>query len=155
METDLIIERQKKINILMQKYEDLTRKLLDCPVDDILMLTEKRKRISEEITVHDTFIKNECTNNDELISAYKNNCEREMLPEEFVEVFDLRQQFNSMAFRVSALDPEIKERIELLKNELVDKIKKNNSGQNAKAAKYASVGMSSGKIFIPENKKRI
>lgn len=36
----------------------------------------------------------------------------------------------------------------------MNKIKKNNSGQNAKAAKYAGAGLSGGKkFFFPENKK--
>lgn len=65
-----------------------------------------------------------------------------------MRVFDLRQKFNSIAFRVSGMEPQITERIIILKNDLMNKIKKNNSGQNAKAAKYAGAGLSGGKKFF-------
>ena len=45
------------------------------------------------------------------------------------------------------MEPQITERIIILKNDLMNKIKKNNSGQNAKAAKYAGAGLSGGKSF--------
>lgn len=156
MNTDFITENQVRINNLMEKYEDCTRRLIECPVDDILILTEKRQSISEEISVLDAQIKTECEEAPEALNAYLNKCNRSELSEELTAVFDLRQEFNAIAFRVSSMDPEIKERIDILREELIEKIKKNNSGQSAKAAKYAQVGMpSNGNLFFPENKKKI
>lgn len=156
MNVELVTENQKRINKLISRYEELTRKLLDCEVDDILILTEKRKGLSSEITKLDSQIKNEFAENTQALEAYQNKCDRSSLPDELRQVFDLRQEFNSIAFRISSMDPEIKERISLLRDELVVKIKKNNSGQNAKAAKYAKAGVSSGSnFFVPENKKLI
>lgn len=156
MNAGFITENQKRINSLMSRYEEITRKLLDCSIDDILILTEKRQSISSEITKLDNQIKNVCADSPEALSAYLNKCDRSELTEGLQEIFDLRQEFNGMAFRVAALDPEIKERINMLRDELVIKIKKNNSGQNAKAAKYAKAGAQTGSnFFVPENKKLI
>lgn len=156
MDIEFVTGNQKRINKLMGKYEEVTRKLLNCSADDILILTEKRQSISSAITMLDDQIKNECADTPDALSAYLNKCDRSRLMDELKIVFDLRQEFNGMAFRIASLDPEIRERISMLKDELVVKIKKNNSGQNAKAAKYAKSGMLSGNnLFIPENKKLI
>jgi len=44
-----IIENQEKINDLMKKYEETTRKMLSCDFDEILGLTEQRTVISKKI----------------------------------------------------------------------------------------------------------
>lgn len=155
MDTEIVVDHQKHINILMNRYEDTTRKMLDCSTDDIFLLTEKRKSISEAVSKLDVQILNECGNNDVALSAYKNKCARDELSDEFKQVFDLRQEFNSIAFRISSLEPEIKQRIKILRDNLVVKIKKNNSSQDAKAAKYASNVSGSGEFFVPKNKKMI
>lgn len=156
MNTDLITQTQARINNLMKKYEDNTRKLLVCPIDDVLILTENRQSISKEISKLDSQIKQECAESEETLNAYMNKCERDDLSEELKAIFDLRQEFNAIAFRISEMDPEITERISIIRDKLICKIKKNNSGQNAKAAKYAQVGMPTGdNLFFPENKKRI
>ena len=156
MDINLIIEKQEQINKLMVKYENITKQMLDCPVDDILGYTEKRQTLSEIITELDKQISDECIDSPIISAAYKNKCARNELDESGMRVFDLRQKFNSIAFRVSGMEPQITERIIILKNDLMNKIKKNNSGQNAKAAKYAGAGLSGGKKpFFPENKKSI
>ncbi len=156
MDIEIIIETQKRINILMSKYEEVTRKMLDCSVDDILPLTEKRQSIVNEVIVLDVQVKNECGENSEVLSAYKNKCIRDDLPDSFKQIFDLRQDLNAITFRINSLEPEIKGRIEIIRDDLLEKIKKNNSGQNAKASKYAGAAVSGGgNIFIPENKKTI
>lgn len=156
MDIEFVTETQKRINKLISRYEEITRKLLDCEVDDILILTEKRKGISQEITNFDNQIRNECAETPEALSAYLNKCDRGELSDELKQIFDLRQEFNGYAFRIQSMDPEIRERINLLRDDLVVKIKENNSGHNAKAAKYAKAGVSSGSdLFVPENKKLI
>ena len=156
MDINLIIEKQEQINKLMVKYENITKQMLDCPVDDILGYTEKRQTLSEIITELDKQISDECIDSPTISAAYKNKCARNELDESEMRVFDLRQKFNSIAFRVSGMEPQITESIIILKNDLMNKIKKNNSGQNAKAAKYAGAGLSGGKkFFFPENKKSI
>ena len=156
MDIKKITQLQKRILNLMEKYEAVTRKLLDCETDDILMLTEKRKNIWYETSKLDEQVKIECGDDAQAISAYKNECDRGSLPQELFEVFDLRQQLNAIIFRVKALDPEINERIAIIRDNLIVKIKKNNSGQNAKAAKYANAARPTGKnVFFPENKKMI
>lgn len=156
MDTEFIKESQKKINSLMTDYECLTRDLLECDDDDILALTQKRQTIIEKILELDDKIKRNCSDNALALAAYLNKCERNGIPDYLLEIFDLRQEFNAMAFRVKNAEPEIIERISILRGEMMEKIKKNNSGQNAKAAKYAGVGMPSDKaVFISENKKQI
>lgn len=156
MDIEFVTENQKRINKLISQYEKITRKLLDCDVDDILILTEKRKSISQEITKLDNQIRNECSETPKALEAYLNKCDRSELTDELKHIFDLRQEFNGIAFGISSMDPEIIERINLIRDDLVLKIKKNNSGQNAKAAKYAKTGISDGSnFFVPENKKLI
>lgn len=156
MDIKVITEKQKQINELMIKYENITRKMIDCPVDDILGYTEKRQILSESISEIDNQIINMCNDSPLILAAYKNKCDRSELDIDTIKVFDLRQEFNSSAFRVSAMESQITERIVILKSDLMNKIKKNNLGQNAKAAKYAGAGISGGKnLFFPENKKSI
>lgn len=156
MDIKNIVQLQKRMLKLMEKYEATTRKLLDCETDDILMLTEKRKNISAETAKLDEMARLECGDDEQALGAYTNKCDRGSLPEELFEVFDMRQQLNAVVFRVKTLDPEVTERISMIRDNLIVKIKKNNSGQNAKAAKYANAARPYGKnIFIPENKKLI
>lgn len=156
MDIKIIVDLQKRILKLMEKYEAVTKKLLDCETDEILILTEKRKNVWAETSKLDERIKRECGENTQVLAAYKNECERGSLPDELTEIFDLRQQLNAILFRIKTLDPEITERIAMIRDNLVVKIKKNNSGQNAKAAKYATAANPSGKkMFFPENKKMI
>lgn len=132
MDINFIIEKQEQINKLMVKYENITKRMLDCPVDDILGYTEKRQTLSEIITELDKQISDECIDSPIISAAYKNKCARNELDESGMRVFDLRQKFNSIAFRVSGMEPQITERIIILKNDLMNKIKKNNSGQKRK-----------------------
>ncbi len=157
MDIELVIDNQRRIINLMKKYEDISRKLIDCPIDDILILTEKRKSISQEVSVLDNQAKKECSEDKKAMDAYTNKCDRSELSEKFQEIFDKRQELNGIVFRIRALDPEIIERIELIRDDIVNKIKKNNSGQNAKAAKYAAASLSPvrNNLYIPKNKKMI
>lgn len=156
MNIEFIKDNQKKINHHMSIYEDITRQLLDADIDGIFELTEKRKDIIDKISKLDYEIKKECSKNDVALSAYDNTCGRDELPDELKDIFDLRQEFNAYAFRVKELDPEITKRIVVFRDEIMHKIKKNNSGQNAKVAKYASAGMDSGgNLHFPENKNMI
>lgn len=151
-----IIDNQEKINELTEKYENCTRKLLSCSVDEIPGFVDKREVLLKKIGALDNEILDLCEENSQEYLAYKNICDRSELPDELKEVFDLRQQFNSSAARIQDMEPEIKERIAIERDRLLEKIKKNNSGQNAKAAKYFNAGLSQGKnIYFPENKKRI
>jgi len=88
--------------------------------------------------------------------AYSNMCDRSILSEDGKVIFDLRLKFKSIAVRIQEMEQEITERISIEKDKLLIKIKENNSGQNAKAAKFFTAGMTNGgNMFFPENKKRI
>ena len=76
MDINLIIEKQEQINKLMVKYENITKQMLDCPVDDILGYTEKRQTLSEIITELDKQISDECIDSPIISAAYKNKCAR-------------------------------------------------------------------------------
>ncbi len=156
MNTEFITESQKKINRLMSIYEETSQKLLDCSVDDIPLLMQKRQNIMEETAQLDHRIKLECSDEPEALSAYLNKCSREGLSDELAEIFELRQEFNAIGFRVKNLDPEIMQRFVAFRDEAMEEIKKNNSGHSAKAAKYGQLKMpDTKKVFIPENKKQI
>lgn len=151
-----IVNYQKKINELMKKYEDITRKMLDCSFDDILAYTESRAEISRKADRLNSEILEVCEESSPEYEAYKHLCGRSELPDEIKEIFDLRLEFKSIAVRVQSMEPEITQRISIRKEKLLVKIKENNSGQNAKAAKFFNAGLSNGgKVFFPENKKTI
>lgn len=151
-----IIEIQGKINDLMKKYEDYTRKLLVCDIDEISGYIGSRNMIIKKIDILNNEILEMCDKNSFEYLAYKNLCDRSELTDNLKEIFDLRQEFNGIAARVKSMDPEITERISIEKDKLLVKIKKNNTGQNAKAAKYFNAGLSQGSnIYFPENKKKI
>lgn len=151
-----IIENQKKLLILIQKYEDKTRSLLECDIDEIESLVNARGSIIERIDELTNEILSICNDDSFEYFAFKNKCERDDLPDNIKEIFDLRQEFNSYAIRARNMDPEIIEKININRDSLLIKIKENNSGQTAKAAKYFSAGLSQGQnIYFPENKKKI
>ncbi|MGN1482013.1 hypothetical protein [Porcipelethomonas sp.] len=151
-----IIENQKKINSFMEKYEDYTRKLLGCSIDDITKYINAREELISKIDISNKEILSLCEENSFEYMAYKNLCGRGELPDTYTEIFDLRQNFNSILARVKSMEPEIIERITIEREKVLKKIKENNSGQNAKAAKFFNAGISSGQnMFFPENKKQI
>ena len=151
-----ITDIQKKLIILIKKYEDSTRKLLDCDIDDITNLVATRgnvlKRI-DELTKAVNFL---ARDDSRIIPAFTNQCERNSLPSELQEIFDLRQEFNIYAVRAHEMEPEIIERIQMTKEMLMKKIRENNSGSTAKAAKYYNAGLTQGENFyFPKNNKKI
>jgi len=151
-----IIENQEKINDLMKKYEETTRKMLSCDFDEILGLTEQRTVISKKIDMLNSEILGLCGEKTQEYMAYSNMCDRSILSEDGKVIFDLRLKFKSIAVRIQEMEQEITERISIEKDKLLIKIKENNSGQNAKAAKFFTAGMTNGgNMFFPENKKRI
>lgn len=153
---EIIIENQKKLLILIKKYEDASRKLLECSIDEITNFVNTRESIVNRIDELTCDIFNLCDEDSPEYLAFKNKCERESLPDNIKEIFDLRQEFNSYAVRAHNMNPEIIERININRDNLLEKIKTINSGQTAKAAKYFNSGMTAGKnIYFPENKKKI
>ena len=151
-----IIENQQKLLVLIQKYEDKSRLLLGCDIDEIADLVNARESIINRIDVLTKEILSICNETSPEYLAFKNKCDRESLPENIKEIFDLRQEFNSYAMRAYNMDPEIVEKIKINRDLLLKKIKENNSGQTAKAAKYFNAGLSQGQnIYFPENKRKI
>ncbi len=153
---EIIIEIQKKLLILIKKYEDASRKLLECDIDEITNHVNTRESIINRIAELTNQIYCQCDEDSPERLAFKNKCDRSSLPDNLKEIFDLRQEFNSYAVRARDMDPEITERITINRELLLEKIKKINSGQTAKAAKYFNSGITEGKnVYFPENKKKI
>jgi len=147
---------QKKLLVLIKKYEEKTRKLLDCEVDEIPILINSRESILKRIHELSGEIVFYCDGNKLMKAAFENTCNRNELPEEYYEIFDSRQEFNIYASRTHSMEPGIIERIKYTKDKLMEKIKENNSGPASKAAKYYSAGLTQGKnLYFPENKKKI
>lgn len=151
-----IIENQKKLLVLIQKYESKSKQLLESDIDSIAELVNDRGAIISRIDVLTGEILNLCEENSPEYHAFKNDCDRSSLPENIKQIFDLRQEFNSYAIRAHNMDPEIIEKISINRDKLLKKIKENNNSQTAKAAKYFSAGISQGQNFyFPENKRKI
>ena len=147
---------QKILLVLIKKYENKTRQLLDCDIDKISVLVNSRGSILNRIEVLSKEILKYCDADSLEYQAFKNKCSRGELPEQLKEIFDLRQEFNIYGVRAHNMEQEIIERIQIKREELLEKIKENNSGATAKAAKYYNAGLNQGKNFyFPENKKRI
>ncbi len=156
MEIHDIIEIQKKLLVLIKKYEEKTVKLLSCDVEEIEMLVSTRGSILDRIGVLSGMVIGSCGRDSIEVQAFTNKCDRGNLPSEFVEIFDLRQEFNIYAIRSYGMEPEIIERIQIKKDVLLEKIKKNNSSATAKAARYYNGGLSQGQnLYFPKNKKKI
>jgi len=61
---------------------------------------------------------------------------------------------NSIIDRILSKEPQIIERINIEKDFLLEKIKKNNKGQESKASKYYSVSQAiDGNNYIPKKNK--
>ncbi|MGN0613881.1 MAG: hypothetical protein ACI4JB_08280 [Porcipelethomonas sp.] len=154
--SEKIIEFQKKLLKLIQRYESAARSLLECDIDRIKFLVDEREEIIRKIDRVTKEILVLCPENSPQMLAFKNLCDRDSLTDDLKEVFDLRQQFNAFAARAHSMDQQIIERIQITRDSLLQKIKENNAGQVAKAAKFYSAGLTQGKnIYFPENKRKI
>jgi len=151
-----VIEDQKKLLVLIEKYELKTRELLSCDFDDVTVLVASRQGILDRMEVLRKEILRLCPEGSDEYAAFQNSCDRDSLPDIYKQIFDLRQQFNAYAFRAKTLEPEIIGRLSIHRDKMLVKIKENNSGQTAKAAKFFNTGMSAGNNFyFKENKKQI
>lgn len=152
----LIMQKQQNLLFYVKKYEEETRLLYDCDIDDVEGHVKERERLIKLIDVNTKDILKICPEGSDQYKAFKNSCDRDELSPADQQIFDLRQQFNSYAYKAHALDHEIIERIKHFRDQVKEKIVENNSGQTAKAAKFYGGGLNNGNnLFIPKNKKQI
>ena len=146
----------KNVTELLDEYESITRCLLECDIDDITSYVEKRQHIVEKIDVVTKRIHENIGDDQQAMDAFRNICSISELPDELKEIFELRQQMNVHLWHIHEIEIQVTDRIRIEKENLLKKIKSNNSGQNAKAAKYVNGGLNTGQnVFFPENKKLI
>lgn len=151
-----ITDIQQKLIVLIKKFEEKSKQLLECDIDEIANLVNSRQSIIDRIIFLSNEIYKLCDEDSLQRLAFENKCDRSSLSEEEKEIFDLRQEFNIYAVRAHNMDSEIIGRIQIYKDKLLVKIKQNNSGVTAKAAKYYNAGLSQGKnLYFPENKRKI
>ena len=153
---EIITNNQKSLLLLIKNFEARTRELLDCEPEQVTELVAVRQRILDKMAYHNGEILKLCPEGSPEYQAYKNSCDRDSLSEENRQIFDLRQEFNISLNRLRSMDPEIIGRLEITRDQMKEKIRENNSGQSAKAAKFFTPGLDTGqKMYFPENNRKI
>lgn len=123
-----------------ERYREETEELLSCPVDDMEGHMAMRAQLEGRINDIDADISHVCGEAGEagkqMMAAVKNSCSRGEISGELAAVFDKAQEIFTVISTVMDTEPQIRQRIDLEKEILLKKIKENNTGVKAQAAKY-------------------
>lgn len=127
------------VEVLLEMEKEIGE-LYVCSPDDVDISVErinKYREITDEIF---TEIDSLCAEDEtgELKKATEPLTDRKDVAEEYVEVFEKRQEVNAVAYRISAAIPMVQDRLKKSMDRVLEEIKENNNGQSAKAAKFYS-----------------
>jgi len=131
-------------------YEELTRSLTDCGLDDMKSLMMQRRAAADALDQLDHQLNLLCRDAIDqkrmLRSALSNTCERDALPCPFKEVFDASQKGYMILNRIKNLESLILARLERQKEDAALNIK---AGSNtAKIVRYRSANDSQGENSV-------
>lgn len=142
----------------MLQLEQQTNALYTCKLDDVADCVAKRVACLEQVDAGFREIDAICEQDPTgtLTKAVGNHTDFDALPEEVRCIQEARQQLNAVIYRILNIEPQIKERLTLERDRLLEKIRENNRGQGANASKfYDSVAASGQELFFSEKDKRI
>ncbi|MEM1485302.1 hypothetical protein V6615_10545 [Oscillospiraceae bacterium PP1C4] len=133
------------------EYETHTQRLAICDIDEIELYVEQREALIKQINEMDQQIKKLCDKDeaDGLLAyqAVKCKCDKEQLPERLDKIYDAGQEIFAVANRIRGMEPQILERLEFERANLLMKIKENNQSVQAKASKYYSPDLQEGRLL--------
>ena len=132
---DLLGQKQR----YFEEYEELTRRMLGCPVEEMEEHLESRQRLIGEIDSlsNELFALADSLEQPEAArAALRLSCGRDELPANLLPLFDQSQQICAVVSRVGRCEPQLADRIEEELEALTEKIRENNRSVSARAAKY-------------------
>lgn len=121
---------------LFSEYELETRAITDCDVDDVEAHVVRRQQLIVEIDGLDAQIEELCGDDKLLAEAVHNRCAHGELSKQQQQVFMAAQEVFAVASRVQTAEERALTRIREERDELQEKIRANNRGMEAQAAKY-------------------
>ena len=125
---------------VFSEIEKEVNELYICSPDDVDVSVERINKYRE--IADDIFgeIEQICGEDEsgELKKATEPRIDRKEVKDEFVQVYEKRQDVNAVAFRIQSTIPMVEDRLKKAMEKTLEEIRENNSGQGAKAAKYYS-----------------
>jgi len=155
---DMIVsEKLGKIYNLFLEYENVTDLMLQCNIYEVDQKIEAREKIRLKIDKIKKEIHEYSENHvdkDDLNKALKVSIDKSEINPKYHDIFERQRLINSIIDRILSKEPQIIERINIEKDFLLEKIKKNNKGPESKASKYYSVSQAiDGNNYIPKKNK--
>lgn len=128
---------QQKID-LFAEYERITNTMLECPIEEMLGCVGARQDLAHKIDAVDIELSGHYASEkgEALRAVVLNAVEWGLCPEELRDVFLLGQQLSAYFTRIAEKEEQTISYVEAKKEELLELIKKQNSGVTAKTAKY-------------------
>lgn len=135
--------------------ERATEEMCICPTEEMETYTAQRQEHLERARAIDDRIKVLSEGDETLQAALRNTCDRGGLPAHLSVVYDTALAVKAVANRILQNEEIVRQRIELEKERLLDKIYDINVSSSATAARYekfVSLGVSQPKITFQDKK---
>lgn len=144
---DRIIQELDKIKDELLKYEQITIDMISCDIDEIEPHSRERMTITgkiDKVFGRIDLLLSEMDGGERVRSIIRSSKDlTEIAPDE-EKVYFKTQEIVSLIHRIKDSDVQVIDRIDLEKSGLLDKIKEENKGTGAKAAKFM-VGTNEGR----------
>ncbi|MCQ2464563.1 MAG: hypothetical protein MJ095_03165 [Oscillospiraceae bacterium] len=127
--SEVLLETENEIN-----------NLFVCSPDDVDVSVERIEKYREITDEIQNEINSACSEDEsgELKKAVMPLTDRKDVAEEYVFVFEKRQEINAIIYRIQNAIPMVSERLKKTMEKTLEEIKENNTGQSAQAARYYS-----------------
>lgn len=122
--------------LLFLEVEEVTSDMCVLSIEDLVIHTDKRGRLLEEISKIDEEIKLLCDNDTALWDALNHICGRQDLPDELAELFDLSLSIKAVINRILKNEDNIRLHLISEKQRVVEKMENLNMSGTSVAERY-------------------
>jgi len=149
----------KKINENLAQMNRFTDEILMCSYEELEENIDKRNNYFEKIQNNYEKLKTFRTNeNKEFSLIMSGRAEYAMLSENMKKIFDERKIMVQLSHEITSKDSYVRQKLSECKDEMIERIKKLNSGNESKASKYYASSWNvkaSNNVYIPRNNRQI
>lgn len=136
MENNTVIELLEEKTKAFLEYERATEDMLWAPIDNLEDDMQTRAGLIKSIDRLDKAIMEQCEGDSARLSALKCEGDRTKLSPECARIYDGAQSSLAVVVRIRELEPQVQDRMERERGELLQKISENNQSQGALASKF-------------------
>lgn len=142
--TEAVLGLLEEKRMLFEEYEIETRKMLNADEDGIEACMCRRIALTEEIDEVNGCIEEEQRRDADLADALHSRRQRDALPSAYLPVYDEAQAILGILQRIQRVEPDITQRMKLMRDGLAEKIRELNKGQAALTSRFAGDGYAAG-----------